>query len=494
MSSLHPVLGRRALLGGGLALASVPLGAFAQAPAARDPLIAAVLTLFEPQGGAQGRAAFHANFLSPGGQRRWPLPEFERVYGAIAALSGGFDLVAADRRERTLWLTLRARRQQVERSVRVRIDRDDPTRLYDVSASPTPTPYLEAPPSGPITPARLAELVEKRIAFAAMRDEFSGACRVVSPTGEVAFEKAYGLASRTPDVPNTLATRFNLGSADKSFTALLAARLVDEGRLSFDTTLAEVLPDYPSPDFARACTIRHLITHTAGLGMLFDRPDYQRLKPFTRMAELFPAFAVAPPAFAPGTAAAYSNEGFVVLGAVIEAVTGESWYDLVAAHIYAPAGMRSSGHFLTNDLPAGVATGYRYHEDDHLGLSPRRANDDFRGYRGNSCGGGYSTVADMTAYLAALRAGRILPRTVVDPMVTPAPGGIGEYGMGFLVRPLAPGRTLVGHGGGGPHSGIDGMSGIVWETGWAVSIIGNYDSPFAGTIASDITAMLARVA
>jgi CubicO group peptidase (beta-lactamase class C family) len=489
----HPALTRRTLLGSGMLLASMPFPALAQAPATNDPLVAAVLALFEPAAGPEGRAAFHAKHLSPGGQRRWPLAEFNRVYGAIADLSGGFALVEADHRGREIWLTLRANRQQVDRAVRVRIDRDDPTRIYDISASPAPTPYSGALPEGPIAPTALAGLVEKRIAFAAMRDEFSGACRIVAPSGEVVYERAFGLAHKARGEANTPATRFHLGSADKSFTALLTAKLVAEGRLSFETTLAEVLPDYPSPDFARACTIGHLLSHRAGLGMLFDRPRYDRLKPYSRMADLFPAFAAEPPAFAPGTAAAYSNEGFVVLGAVIEAVTGESWYDLLAEHVYRPAGMTASGHFLYHDLPERVATGYRYHQDDHLGLSPRRANDDFRGYRGNSCGGGYATVADMTAYLAALRAGKILPRPVVDQLVTQQPAGITEYGMGFMTRPLAPGRTLIGHGGGGPHSGIDGMSGIVWETGWAFSIIGNYDAPFTGVIATDIAALLGRI-
>lgn len=487
-------LSRRSLLGSGLALAALPLPALGQSAAPLDPHSAAVLAMFEPSAGSAGRAAFYGERLSPGGQRRWPLAQFDKVFGEIADLSGGFDFVAADRRGTLLWLTVRARRQQVERTLRVRIDREDATRIFDIWASPTPRPFTGPLPEGPIAPADLPALVAQRITFSAMRDEFSGVCRIVAPSGAVAYEAAFGLASRAPEVPNITATRFHLGSADKSFTALMVGRLVAEGRLTFDTPLAEVLPDYPNADFARACTMRHLLSHGAGLGMLFDRPAYDGDKPLSQMAELLPAFAAEPPAFAPGSRAAYSNEGFVVLGAVVEQVTGESWYDLLDRQIYRPVGMRASGHFLHQQLPERVAIGYRYLQDDHLGLSPRRANDDFRGYRGNSCGGGYSTVADMTAYLRALRDGTLLGRAVLDQMVVQKPGGLGEYGLGFMVKPLAPGRTLIGHGGGGPHSGIDGMNGIIWETGWAFSLLGNYDAPFAGTIADDIAVLTAQAA
>lgn len=493
MSDTVTALTRRSLLGSGLALAALPLPALARTAVPQDPIITAVQAMLEPGAGPEGRAAFHANTLSPTGQQRWPLARFVKVFGEIADLSGGFDFVAVDRRGSTMWLTLRSRRQQLERTLRVRPDRDDPTRLFDVSASPMPVPYAGSMPKGPIAPADLPALVAQRIEFAAMRDEFSGACRIIAPSGEVAYVAAFGLAARAPDVPNTPATRFHIGSADKSFTALMIGALVAERRLTFDTHLADVLPDYPNADFARACTIRHLLSHAAGLGLLFDRPRWERLRDYPTMAKLLTVFADEAPAFAPGTDRAYSNEGFVVLGAVVERLTGTSWYDLLERRIYPSAGVQTSGHFLYHDLPERVAIGYRYHQDDHLGLAPRRSNDDFLGYRGNACGGGYASVGDMTAYLRALRAGKLLDRAVLDQMIVQQPGGLGEYGLGFMVEPLGPGRTLIGHGGGGPHSGIDGMNGIIWETGWAFSLLGNYDAPFAGTIADDIAALCASV-
>lgn len=497
MSSALLSMHRRAFVAGSLVLAgaSLPSLALAQTNAPHgDPLVAAVLAVFEPTAGAAGRAAFHGATLSPAGQKRWPLPFFERVIGAVAELSGGFDFVGLDRRGTTCWMTVRSRRQGATRTLRVRVDRDDPARIFDISASPMPAPYAGPLPQGPIAAADLPGWVERRLQFSAMRDEFSGACRIIAPSGEVVYEAAFGMAARSPDRPNTPATRFHLGSADKSFTALLIGSLVAEQRLGFDTRLAEVLPDYPDRAFAESCTIHHLLSHSAGLGMLFDRPGWDNRRPYRTMADLLPVFAAEPLAFAPGAGVAYSNEGYVVLGAVIERVTGESWYDLLAARVYGPARMQHSGHFLYGELPEGVADGMRYAMDDHLGLEPRCSNRDFLGYRGNSCGGGYATVADMTAYLRALKKGEIIPGDLVAQMVAPQPAGLGRYGLGFEVEAVAPGRTLVGHGGGGPHSGIDGKSAIVWETGWTYSLLGNYDAPFAGTVATDIERVLAAVA
>jgi CubicO group peptidase (beta-lactamase class C family) len=440
------------------------------------------------------RAAFYAGMLSAAGRARLALAPFQRFAAEVAALSGGFELVRAHSEGNILWLTLRARRQQVARSLRVRLDRDEPGRIFDLPAVPAPTPYPRPLPPAPIAPAARAALVEERIGFAVMRDAFSGVCRIVDPSGAVAYEAAFGLAARDPAIPNSPAMRFHLGSADKSFTALMIARLVGAGRLGFDTPRAAVLPAYPNRAFAEACTIRHLLCHAAGLGSLFDRPGYDKHRPYARMADLLGAFADAPPAFAPGSSAAYSNEGFVVLGAVIEAVTGASWYDLLETSIYRPAGMGASGHFFSRALPDRVAVGFRYREDDHFGIEARQDNRDFLGYRGNSCGGGYATVGDMTAYLGALRRGQIVAPALVEALLTPQPGGLKDYGMGFIVRPLAPGRTLVGHGGGGPHSGIGGMSGTIRETGWAFSVLGNYDAHFTGAIADDIALLLARLA
>ena len=489
MANLAAFPSRRTILSSVAAASTIALASFARAD--EHSLAADVLALFEPTATSDARRAFHDARISPAGQRRWPFAEFDRITGALSEVSGGFDLVSSTQRGSELWLQARARRQGVTRTIRVRIDREDATRVFDISTSPMPTPYDGPAPDGAVASDVLAALIDRRIRFAAERDEFSGAARVVAPSGEVIYEAAFGMAHREMGEANAPDTRFNLGSADKSFTALMIANLIGAGRLSFDTRLVDVLPTYPNRAFAEACLMRHLLSHSAGLGMLFNRSTWEQRRAYARMDEMFGAFASEAPAFAPGSRAAYSNEGFVVLGAVVEALTGKSWYEVLSEQIYARAGMSRSGHFLYQELPDATARGYRYHQDDHLGLNPRQNNAEVLGYRGNSCGGGYSTVRDMTAYLTALRSGALAPSQTVEGMVRQAQPGLGNYGLGFDVRAFGPGRTVVGHGGSGVHMGIDGDSGVVWETGWAFSVLGNYDSPFAKTVASDLANWLA---
>lgn len=453
-------------------------------------MVEALIALMQPGTDVRSMRTFREGWLSAAGRQRLPEPEWERYIGGIATRSGGVDLLSTERSATDVRLQVRTRRKGLVRVLRVRLDRDDQSKIFDVPRYPTPTPYQGPVVGGPVSKRLLGALIERRTRFAVERDEFSGAVRVVAPDGEAVYEAAFGLADRDANQRNTTQTPFHLGSADKSFTGLIIARLIEDGRLTWDTKLHSVLPQYPNPAFAADCTIRHLASHTSGLGALFDRPHWEKKRLHQRMDELFYAFASEPPAFSPGTSSAYSNEGFIVLGAVAERITGRSWYDLLSEWIYGPAGMASSGHFPYDALPVNVARGYRFADDDDLGLDARRINTDVLGYRGNSCGGGYATVSDMTAYLRALRAGSIIPLAALDQMITPGQPGLADYGLGFIAR-RTNGRTIVGHGGGGPHSGIDGMSGLVWETGWAFSVLGNFDAPFAGALANDIGGWLA---
>ena len=492
--TLYP--SRRGLLAGGAALAAcgAHLPAWAQDRSAQD-LAAEIAALFDPSASREARAVFWRDRLSDAGRRRWPQDVFQSFAEAVAATSGGVDVAEvrplAEPAPGQLRIGLQARGGEASiRWVRARYDRDDASRLFDLSSFPIAGPYDRTGPTGPVSRETLALEIERRVRWAAERDEFSGAVLIGDPSGGTLWSGAFGQADREAGRPNRLDTPFHLGSADKSFTAIMIASLIREGRLGLNTPLIEVLPDYPNPSFARACTIHHLLAHGSGLGGLFDRPTWDRRAPYQRMSDLFVHFAAEPPLFEPGAGSGYSNEGYVVLGAVLEAVTGRSWYGLLAQRIYAPAGMTGSAHLRFDEGVGVKAVGYAFPEADILGFGPRARTDAVSGYRGNSCGGGYSTVEDMTRYLRALRAGRLMPADQLADFTDPAQGAIPNYGRGFVVRRISE-RTLVGHGGGGPRSGIDGDHAIVMETGWSLSIIGNYDAPFAGDVARDVGRWLA---
>jgi len=482
-------LPRRAILMGAAALLAAPHAAFAQAS---DALARAVTQLFDPADGRAARARFVQAHVSEAARERWAQPRFIETLEAMTAASGGLDFISVHAEPASLRILARTRRQGVARTLIVNMDRDNTDKVFSLFTIPIPTAYDRPGPSNPASLADLARAIDTRFRFAVERDEFSGAVHIAAPNGAVVYENAFGFADRERAIANTPETRFHLGSSDKSFTALMIARLVAEGRLNYATRVADVLPDYPNAEFSRACTVQDLLTHASGLGGLFERPQYDARRRIARMADLFPVFAAEPPAFAPGGRARYSNEGFIVLGAIIEAVARRDWYDLLSEQIYAPAGMTRSAHFTLEQTADDIAIGYRYLNEDHLGLNGRHSNADVLGWRGNSCGGGYSTVRDMTRYLQSLRAGRLLALPALAPMIVQAEPGLRNYGMGFVVNAHGP-RRVVGHSGGGPHSGIEGDHGIVWETGWSFSILGNYDAPAATHIARDIASWLAAM-
>lgn len=359
-------------------------------------------------------------------------------------------------------------------------------RVAGLDLRPVPKPFDLASLEG----VDLGEAIGRRVAFAGGRDDFAGV--VLALRGdETVYAGAWGEAR--PGVAFAMDQRVHLGSMDKQFTAVAIAQLVEAGRLTLDTRLIDVLPDYPNRAAAEAITVRMLLNHTAGLGSLFDRPGWDRERTWERMSEVLPAFAAEPLLFEPGARAQYSNEGFVVLGAVVEAVSGQDWYAYVQSNILDRAGMADTGYPTRAELGPREATQYLFASDDALGFGPRAplAGVGLSGSRGVSCGGGYSTAADMIAFLRALRDGRLVSREVLEPFVTQSPGGLANYGLGFQLRGEGAQR-MVGHSGGGPNSGINADARIVWETGDAYAVMGNLDAPFAQTLGADIGRLLVR--
>jgi len=482
---LDSMMDRRRLIGATIALSAVPALARAQ-PAADLLATAFVAAINEPL----ARKPFIAVHASEAGLKARPEAEWLEMMDKIRTTSGGVDFVRSWTGANSVRIRVKTRRQSFERDLVLFLDPKAPGKVSSLNIRPRPVRYDPGVPDKPMTREALRDAIAARVKFATDRDEFSGAIRILTPDGQVFLEAAHGIANRDTGTPIKTTDRFHLASADKSFTALLIGRLIDAGKLTLDTKIIEVLPAYANRDAAAKITVRHLLSHSAGLGMLFERKGYDKHKPNTTVTELLPYFWAEAPRYEPGTSSGYSNEGFLVLGAMVETLTGQTWYDQLAKHIYAPSGMTRSGHFTLDETVPGRAVGYLYGDDDIIGVGERQPNWAFQGYRGNSCGGGYSTVADMTAYLRALRAGKLVPATLVDLMTTQIVGGYGEYGLGFQVRAIS-GRKTYGHSGGGPGSGIDGDSWIVKETGWACSILGNYDSPFVKDLSRDIAIMVA---
>jgi len=240
----------------------------------------------------------------------------------------------------------------------------------------------------------------------ASRDEFSGVV-VLSRAGAPVFQQAYGMADREARRPNTVDTRFNLGSINKAFTALAVRQLAAAGKIHLDSTLAFHWPEYPNPEVARRVTIRQLLQHSSGIGgNIFAAPEGGTRAQLLSNRDFLPLFVSQPLQFAPGSQRRYSNAGYVVLGALVERISGEDYYEYVRRRIYEPAGMVATAHTGVAELTAATATGYTRGEQRGA-TGPLRSNRDLLPGRGSAAGGGYSTAADLLRFAAALREGRL---------------------------------------------------------------------------------------
>ena len=206
--------------------------------------------------------------------------------------------------------------------------------------------------------------------------------------------------------------------------------------------------------------------------------------------------AHAPLMFEPGTRWAYSNEGHVVLGAVIEQVSGETLHDYFRRHVFAPAGMtETSLDGGPDDVVPHRAVGYRPQDDDPLGVLAPRAKWSFLRPGGVSgAGGAYATAADLARFGRALREGKLISPALRDSMWTgrwAIPGYDGErYGWGSFVAQVG-GRTAVGHGGGGTGSGIDNGFRQFTDGSYTIVVLTNMDPPAATRLTESLVRFLA---
>jgi D-alanyl-D-alanine carboxypeptidase len=346
----------------------------------------------------------------------------------------------------------------------------------DLLDTPEPTSALDLVLHR-LTESETLAALETFVRKEASADRFSGAV-LVAKDGEVLFSEAYGLADREQEIPNTVQTRFRIGSMNKMFTAVAILQLVEAGEVELTAPLGTYLTDYPNLDVATEVTIHQLLTHTGGTGDIFG-PEFDAHREELRtLDDYMELYGERGPEFEPGSQWAYSNYGFILLGAVIEEVTGGSYYDYVQEHIYEPAGMTGTGSLPEVQTVPDRAIGYM----DPSGGTDWRPNTDTLPYRGTSAGGGYSTVEDFAMFADALLNHELLSRDSTE-LLTTGKEEIGpgiSYAYGFEDHRDTEGNGWVGHGGGAP--GMNGDLRIYLPSGYVVVVLANLDPPAAQRI------------
>jgi CubicO group peptidase (beta-lactamase class C family) len=309
---------------------------------------------------------------------------------------------------------------------------------------------------------------------------------LVAKNGVTVASKAAGIANKTTNAPIDLNTKFNLGSMNKMFTAVAIAQLAQAGKLAFTDNVGKHLPDYPNKEVADKVTIHQLLTHTSGMGMYFgEKFAAQRENLLTVAAHLL-LFAGDPLAFPPGEKFQYSNAGYMLLGDIIEKVSGQDYYSYVQEHIYKPAGMNDTGFYEPGkDIP-NLAIGYTKMSPNGKPTEEVRDNEGLREVKGGPAGGGFSTAPDLVKFQQALFSYKLLDKAHTEIVTTgkvDGPRGMGKYGYGFGDNDLG-GKHSVGHNGGFP--GIAANFEMYPESGYTAVELMNTDPPALMPIAKAI--------
>ncbi len=334
--------------------------------------------------------------------------------------------------------------------------------------------------SKPVTRAVDAEVAKELDIFIrglVAEDVFSGAV-LVARDGKSIFEKAYGLANREFNVPNQLSTKFNVASAGKMFTGVAVAQLAERGKLAFDDLIGKHLPDYPR-EVAGQVTIHHLLTHTSGMGSYW-KPEFHEANHagFRNVRDYFPLFVKDPLAFKPGEKWAYSNAGFMVLGAIIEKVSGQSYFDYVREQVFRRAGLGDTDYYEADRVTPNLAAGYTKQNRYLQGVNEWTSNIFLSPVKGGPAGGGYSTVGDLLRFDVALRTHKLLNPAYTDIVLA---GKVeyrpnAKYAYGFA-NDVVGGERIVFHDGGA--NGVSAEFDMYPDLGYTVVVLSNFDHPSA---------------
>jgi CubicO group peptidase (beta-lactamase class C family) len=273
-----------------------------------------------------------------------------------------------------------------------------------------------------------------------------GAAVIVTEGGKPVYEHGRGLADVEAKVPITPSTVFRIGSVTKQFAAAVVLQLASEGKLSLDDPLSKFIPNYPPP--SASATVRQLLNHTSGIQSYTGIPGWMTEanvdKPYTT-AQLIDVFKNYPSPTKPGEAWAYNNSGYILVGAIIEKVTGRPWYEAVHERIAAPLHLGTLRYGVGEDGVPNMAKGYSRTEDGSY-KPAEKIHMSVPGAAGSLIG----TVGDLATWANALHHGKVVTSDMYRTMTTKtksADGKVVPYGFGLQLDQLR-GHPTIGHGGG----------------------------------------------
>jgi D-alanyl-D-alanine carboxypeptidase len=288
----------------------------------------------------------------------------------------------------------------------------------------------------------LASRIDASIAPAFQADA-PGATVIVVKDGKTVLRRAYGMADTAKQVKMTPEMVLRLGSITKQFTSTGILMLAEEGKLSLDDDITKHLPDYPTK--GKKITIEHLLTHTSGIVSYTSKPGYMvTMAQDFSVAQMIDSFKNDPLEFESGSSYRYNNSGYLLLGAIIEKVSGQPYAKFVEQRIFVPLGMTRTAYEGFERTKGPVAAGHTRLEK---GFGPARPLSMTQPYAAGSL---VSTVDDLARWDAAIGAGRLLKPASWQKAFTPyrlLDGSTANYGYGWQTSTVM-GAPMIGHGGG----------------------------------------------
>jgi D-alanyl-D-alanine carboxypeptidase len=285
-------------------------------------------------------------------------------------------------------------------------------------------------PSGPPEDeSKVLREVEDLVAQKAKAGKFSGTA-LIARGSDVVWHGAYGFANYETHISNQADTRFDVGSIAKSFTRVAIGQLLEQGKLKLTDKVGTFLPAYPNPAVRDQVTIEQLLDMRSGIGDFFGEKFRQAPKDKIRtLADYLPFFASEPLQFPPGTQKKYSNGGYLVLGLIVESISGQSYYDYVQKNIFDRAGMKNSAFGFRGGTDPKQAIGYTTMSDSGSDspAAERHSNLALMPARGSSAGSAQSTSGDLWIYVQALAAGKLISASTLQKLDI-HPDGMGIAG------------------------------------------------------------------
>lgn len=338
-----------------------------------------------------------------------------------------------------------------------------------------------ARPSAPLDSEEARQHLQALVQRLGAEQAFSGVAAVAERGREV-FLHIQGLADASRQTPVQRGSVFGMASGSKLFTAVAVLQLVQRGRIDLKRPLSAYLPDFPDRGFAQRTRIEQLLTHTAGAGNYWDEEYDRQRSEITETAQMLPHVLRRLDANTAGRYV-YSNSGYLLLGLVVESVSGLPFHAYVHRHILKPAGMQHTGYPLREELPPTFA--YPYLPEWEAGAAqPDRPRSAPIGGRGTAAGGAVTTLDDMLRFAQALSQHRLLDARHLDLLTqatVPVGAGAQHQGLGAAID-LARGVRSFGHGGRAPGTHFDLR--LYPERGAVLVVMSNLDTIAGAEIAS----------